>query len=98
MNDLEDSIIHVQGENAKHHIMVYALSTCGWCKKTKELMKSLDLAYNYIDVDELDSASRDKAIDQIATCNPSRSFPTIMIDEGKSCIIGFKQDEIEALV
>jgi len=30
-------MVHVEGKNAGQ-IILYALSTCGWCKKTRELL------------------------------------------------------------
>ena len=43
---------HVDGRDAGS-VMLYALSTCGWCKKTKRLLGELGVAYDYIDVDLL---------------------------------------------
>ena len=40
-------IEHVKGEN-KGKITLYALSTCGWCKKTKKLLDDLGVEYHYI--------------------------------------------------
>ena len=44
---------HVEGED-RGDVMLYALSTCGWCKKTKALLQELGVAYKYVDVDQLD--------------------------------------------
>ena len=41
---------HVAG-NDKGKIMLYALSTCIWCKKTRELLQSSGVAFDYIYVD-----------------------------------------------
>jgi glutaredoxin-like protein NrdH len=46
---------HVDGKSAGE-IMLYALSTCGWCKKTKDILSKLGVAYDYINVDELSEA------------------------------------------
>ena len=43
-------IEHVNGEN-RGKILLYALSTCGWCKKTKGLLNKLGVEYSYIYVD-----------------------------------------------
>lgn len=84
---------HVEGEN-KGKIMLYALSTCGWCRKTKELLNELGVEYEYIYVDLLED--EDTAMDEVKKLNPRRSFPTLVIDD--KCIVGFKEDEIrEAL-
>ena len=83
---------HVNGEN-KGKIMLYALSTCGWCRKTKELLDELGVEYDYIYVDQLEGAEKDDTIDEVKKWNPRCSFPTLVIDDEK-CITGFKEDEI----
>jgi glutaredoxin-like protein NrdH len=90
------AIIHVDGKN-KGKVMLYALSTCGWCKKTKALLGELGVEYDYTDVDLLEGAEQDAVVKEIMKWNPASNFPTIVIDS-KKCIIGFKEDEIrEAL-
>ena len=86
---------HVEGEK-KGKIMLYALSTCGWCRKTKELLNELGVEYEYIYVDLLENEDEDTAMDEVKKWNPRLSFPTLVIDD--KCIVGFKEDEIrEAL-
>jgi glutaredoxin len=86
---------HVEGEK-KGKIMLYALSTCGWCRKTKELLNELGVEYEYIYVDLLEDEDADTAMDEVKKWNPRLSFPTLVIDD--KCIVGFKEDEIrEAL-
>ena len=90
------AVIHVDGKK-KGKVMLYALSTCGWCKKTKVLLNELGVEYDYTDVDLLKGAEQDAVVKEIMKWNPSSNFPTIVID-AKKCIIGFKEDEIrEAL-
>lgn len=84
---------HVKGEN-RGKILLYALSTCGWCRKTKELLNNLGVDYNFIFVDQLDDKDKDETIDEIKKWNPQCSFPTIVINDEK-CIVGFKEDEIK---
>ena len=83
---------HVDGVR-KGGILLYALSTCVWCKKTKRLLNELGVEYDYIDVDLLSENEKKEVEEAIRRWNPSQSFPTIVIDNEK-CIIGFKSDEI----
>ena len=86
---------HVAGKD-KGKVTLYALSTCIWCKKTKELLSSLGVDFNYIYVDLLKGDDRSKIIDEVKQYNPSCSFPTLVI--GDKCIVGFREKEIgEAL-
>jgi len=86
---------HVEGEN-KGDVLLYAISTCGWCKKTKKLLKKLDVSYNFVDVDLLGDNEKEDIKEQVKYCNPQLSYPTLKIND--TCIIGFKEQKIrEAL-
>ena len=84
---------HVPGKEAGN-VMLYALSTCGWCRKTKQLLNDLGVAYDYTYVDLLLGKEREEAINAVKRWNPECSFPTIVINDSK-CIVGFKEDEIK---
>jgi len=86
---------HVAG-NDKGKIILYALSTCIWCKKTKELLQSLGVAFDYIYLDLLKGDDRSQAINEIKKYNPSTSFPTVVI--GEKAIIGFREKEIKEAI
>ena len=84
---------HIEGVD-KGSIKLYALSTCVWCRKTKRLLDSLKVAYDYVFVDHLDSEDKDKAMDEIEKWNPRCSYPTLVFND-KKCIVGFKEKEIK---
>lgn len=86
-------IEQVEGEN-KGKIMLFALSTCGWCKKTKKFLEELGVKYSYVFVDLLEEDDRNKTIEEIEKWNPRCSFPTIVIND-KKCVVGFKEEEIK---
>ncbi len=86
---------HVVGKD-RGRITLYALSTCIWCKKTKELLSGLGVAFDYLYVDLLEGIDRSRTIDEVKRYNPSCSFPTLVV--GDKCIVGFREKEIrEAL-
>jgi glutaredoxin-like protein NrdH len=90
------SVNNVEGK-VKGQITLYALSTCGWCKKTKGLLNELGVAYSYTDVDTLTGAERQSVMDEVRKWNPACSFPTLVIN-GSNCIVGFQEDEIRNLL
>jgi glutaredoxin-like protein NrdH len=90
------TVVHIPGKKSRH-IMLYALSTCGWCQKTKKLLDDLGVDYDYEYVDLLQGDLRERAIKEVSSWNPSCNFPTMVIDN-KKCIVGYREDEIrEAL-
>lgn len=87
---------HVDGED-KGKIILFALSTCGWCKKTKNLLNELGVAYDYVFVDQLDGDDKDKAREIISKWNPKCSYPTMVLNDSE-CIVGFDEDKIEEVL
>ena len=93
---VKEHLQHKVGKK-KGNIMLYTLSTCVWCKKTKALLNDLQADYHYVDVDLLADADKDKAVKEITKWNPACSFPTLVIDNDR-CIVGFKEHEIRELL
>ena len=90
------AVEHVNGKKTGK-VMLYALSTCGWCAKTKELLRQLGVDFDYAYVDLLEGREQDEAMNEVEKWNPSGSFPTLVINDKKS-IVGFREQEIrEAL-
>ena len=87
---------NIIGKN-KGKVMLYALSTCGWCRKTKELLNQLGVSYSYLDVDLLTPQEKESAKGVMRNCNPSCSFPTILINDD-ICIKGFDEDRIREVL
>ena len=78
------------------HIVVYALSSCPQCQKTKHLLGDLGLEYYFEDVDALGEEDQRNAMAEVSRWNPRRSFPTIVINN-EQAIIGFNETEIHRL-
>jgi glutaredoxin-like protein NrdH len=72
-------------------VKLYALSTCGWCRKAKSFLDENGVAYELTYVDLLEGEAREQVIQEVAKWNPRRSFPTIVIDDAKS-VAGFKPE------
>ena len=86
---------HVSGES-RGHIILYALSTCVWCRKTKQLLDQLGVEYNCVEVDLLEGEEKAKATEEVKNLNPRCSFPTLAV--GGKCIVGFDEQKIRELV
>jgi len=85
-------IEHIDGED-RGKVMLYALSTCVWCKKTKRLLDNLGVSYDYIYVDLLDGDEKQAVREKVMEHNPACSFPTVVFNNEK-CVVGFKADQI----
>ncbi len=85
-------MMHIEGED-KGKIVLYALSTCVWCKKTKKLLTELGVDFHYVYVDLLEEGEIEKVLDEMKHHNPVCSFPTLVIDD-KTCIVGYNEGMI----
>lgn len=84
--------VYHSGRNAGE-VRLYALSTCGWCKRTRELLEELGIEYYHLYVDLLPQEEIERVLKELKVYNPACSFPTIVID-GKRVIVGFREGEI----
>lgn len=83
----------ISGSNTKNKVFLYTLSTCGWCKKTKELLKEKGIAYEYLDLDKCSKEDQKTAIEQLKAKNLPVAFPIIIVNDDQ-VIQGFKKDKI----
>ncbi|MCL6465621.1 MAG: glutaredoxin family protein [candidate division WOR-3 bacterium] len=90
------NLTRISGTNKKHRVTLYALSTCGWCRRAKDLFNANNIEYDYIDVDLCVGEEREEVINQVQKLNPRVSFPTIQIDD--SVVVGFDEERIKQLL
>jgi glutaredoxin len=84
----------VEGSKKDHKVFIYTLSTCGWCKKTKKLLESMDVEFEYVDIDLLEGEEDKTVREEMRKHNPRLTCPTIVFDDGKEVIIGFDEEKI----
>ena len=85
---------HIEGQD-KGKIVMYALSTCMWCRMAKTLLQQLGVAYDFVDVDLLVSEEKELARAEIHRWNPRGNYPTIVIDD-RECLGGFDEQKIRS--
>jgi glutaredoxin len=86
--------IRVTGKNSKHKVLVYAISTCAWCKMTKKFLNDNNVEYEYVDVDLTSDEDHEKIRQDIISRGGEPSYPTLVVD-GKTVITGFRKDKIK---
>jgi glutaredoxin-like protein NrdH len=84
----------VEGKNNRHKVLIYALSTCAWCKMTKQFLKDNSIEYDYVDVDLCTDEDHEKVRKDVLNRGGDLSFPTLIIDD-KVLITGFRKDKIK---
>ena len=83
---------HITGIK-KGKVVMYGLSTCIWCKKTRQLLTDLGVDFDYIYVDLLNGDEEESAVQEVKRFNPSVSFPTVIINDERA-ILGFDEQAI----
>jgi glutaredoxin-like protein NrdH len=78
-------------------VRFFALSTCGWCKKTKRFLDTHNVNYEIDYVDLLSGADRTRVMAEMERWNPRRSFPTVVVDD-KEVVVGFKEDRLREVL
>ena len=84
----------VSGKKYNHKVTVYALSTCVWCKLTKQFLNENDVEYEYIDVDLCNEKDKQKIHEIIQSKGSILSYPTTIVDD-KVVITGFRKDKLK---
>lgn len=78
-------------------VQLYALSTCGWCKKTKAFLDENGIEYQVTYVDLLTGQEREQALTEVRKWNPRTSFPTVVVDDHES-VAGFKEQRLREVL
>jgi glutaredoxin-like protein NrdH len=84
----------VSGQKRQHKVVLYALSTCAWCKMTKQFLKDNDVEFEYVNVDLCQEEDKQKIRQHIQSKGGPLSYPTIIIDDNM-LITGFRKDKIK---
>jgi glutaredoxin len=72
-------------------VMVYALSTCPWCRKTKQWFDDSKIPYDCVDVDTLPDEEQDTVADRAFELSGGRRFPVVVING--EVIVGYNPDK-----
>ena len=94
---MEIQTIKVQGKNNKHRVLLYAISTCVWCKRAKRFLKNNNIAYEYVDVDRCSIEDLRKVKRDILNRGGKLAYPTIIIDN-KVLMTSPKEDELRKIL
>ena len=81
-------------ETESTSITLYALQTCGHCKRVKKLLQERRMRFETVYVDMLVGDERNDTMRHLKRINPAISFPTLQV--GEKTIVGFKEKAIEA--
>ncbi len=71
----------VPGKNNKHKVLLYAISTCGWCKRAKRMLNDMNVEYEYVDIDLCSNEDKEKIRADITRRGGRLLYPTMIIND-----------------
>jgi len=77
-------------------VFLYALSTCPWCRKTKQLLKDNNISFDFVDYDLLGEEEQEKTMEELIKMNATSGFPVAVI--GKEVVIGYNPEKYSELL
>ncbi|MDL2285533.1 glutaredoxin family protein [Desulfovibrio sp. OttesenSCG-928-F07] len=78
-----------------NRITVFSLTYCPYCLKSKEYLTEKGYDFDYIEVDAMEEAERNLAVEFVKKNNPRKSFPTIVFGDTGEIVVGYEPDEID---
>lgn len=62
-------------------IVMYTLSTCPWCKKSKDFFRERGVPFDYIDYDLAEDDVQERIAEDVYRRGHQLSFPIVIIDD-----------------
>ncbi len=89
------NVIAVEG-NSKRDILVYSLSTCGWCAKAKAWLDQNVGSYDLVYVDKLQGQEQTDIMNKLQQKVGRVAFPMIFF--GDQVVVGYQPEEYHRMV
>lgn len=77
-------------------VKMYTLSTCLWCKRTKQFFADRKIPFEAVDYDKVDEAEQERIMAEMRGNGGGGSFPYVII--GFDVVQGYEPDEFERLM
>ncbi|PVX26699.1 MAG: glutaredoxin family protein [Candidatus Bathyarchaeum sp.] len=94
---MKTQTVKVSGKNNKHKVLMYAISTCGWCKRAKKFLNDNNVEYEYVDVDLCNQEDKNKIRQDIQSRGGPLAYPTIIIDN-QTLLTGAPQHKLKEVL
>ena len=77
-------------------VIMYTLSTCPWCRKTKQWFKDHNIEFEFVDYDLATDDVKKRIQEKVRSDELALSFPIVYI--GRSVVQGHNPDKYAALL
>jgi glutaredoxin len=76
-------------------VLMYTLSTCPWCRKTKQYFRDRNIPFEYIDYDLVEEKEQEKILEEISKYGGS-AFPFVKMNG--EVVIGYNPQKYTELL
>jgi glutaredoxin len=77
-------------------VLMYTLSTCPWCRKTKQFFMDKNIPFDFVDYDVVSDEEQDRIVADMRKHTSNISFPYVVI--GDRVIQGYNPDKYEKVL
>jgi glutaredoxin len=77
-------------------VSMYTLSTCPWCRKTKQFFRDRNIPFDFIDYDLASEDEQNKITYEMTKHTGPISFPFVKI--GDTVVVGYNPERYEQLL
>ena len=75
---------------------MYGLSTCPWCRKTKQYFTDMQIDFDYINYDLANEEVQSKIMQDMKKLGGGNAFPFVKI--GEEVVIGYNPEKFSTLL
>ena len=88
----------IPGESTGHQLKLFALSTCGFCRKAIDFLKKKGISYSIVYMDQLPVSSKRQIKSEFSDKFDKKIlYPALVVDDTEA-LIGFtKEDWVKSL-
>jgi len=77
-------------------VLMYTLSTCPWCRKTKQFFMDKNIPFEFVDYDVASDGEQDSIVADMRKHTDHISFPYVVI--GDRVVQGYDPDKYEQIL
>jgi glutaredoxin len=77
-------------------VLMYTLSTCPWCRKTKQFFTDKKISFDFIDYDLADEKEQERIKSEMTKSGGAIAFPFVIIKE--EAVVGYNPEKYAELL
>jgi len=77
-------------------VLMYTLSTCPWCRKTKQFFKDKSVPFHYVDYDLANEEEQERIVKEITGYGVQLAFPCVKING--NVVVGYNPEKYTELL